>query len=253
MKVFPAAIAMSIMTLFGSPTNGQTVSSQGKGFVTAEQNSPIVGDDGYLQEALGIESSGGTFRTVLLSGCAVPCSAAFAFTNEQDNQTTLEIRLFRGLSNRVSEDFHIGDFDVVGITPAPRGKALLDIRFSVSNRNIQLSAIDKRTGETLVIRPTPFKRKDQPPSSPAGTPAKLDYPIGIVTLADPFSVLIESGNKLPAFFSDTFENALDNQRTVEVSLAQRRPGGVERMAVVGIDDLPPAPKGSLRITITLVM
>ena len=53
MKVFPAAIAMIIVTLFGSPTNGQTVSSQGKGFVTAEQNSPIVGDDGYLQGALG--------------------------------------------------------------------------------------------------------------------------------------------------------------------------------------------------------
>ena len=92
---------------------------------------PMIDGSGYLSEALGIETQNGSFSTVLLSGCAVPCSAAFGFTTSKDNQETVTIRLFRGKSNNVADDLHLGNFEVGSIPRSPAGKVLIDITFSV--------------------------------------------------------------------------------------------------------------------------
>jgi molecular chaperone DnaK (HSP70) len=226
--------------------------TQYKEFTLAGDASSMVDEAGYLREALGLESQGGLFSTLLLSGCGVPCSASYGFTTSIDNQKRLAIKLFRGTSNFTAEDIHIGDFEVVSIPPSPKGEILIDIRFSItSEKNLMLSARVKATGALLPIKPTILPETAPPPLEPKGTWGILDYPIGIVTVGESFSELISSGARLPQLHSDTFANALDNQTSVYIELVQRRPEGVEQIAVITVSDIPPAPKGVLQITITI--
>ena len=109
----------------------------------------------------------------------------------------------------------------------------------------------KATLKPLPVRRTVLAKSSESQQKPVGTPGRLDYPVGVVTLAEPFSELIPAGVALPRLFSDTFGNAEDNQQSVGIKIVQRRPEGTETIASLTIDDLPPAPKGMLHITLTI--
>jgi molecular chaperone DnaK (HSP70) len=81
----------------------------------------------------------------------------------------------------------------------------------------------------------------------------LESPIGIVTVDSSFTQLIPAGERLPYVFSDVFGNAEDNQKQIEVALSQKRPEGVEQIASIVADNLPPRPKGTLRVIVTLTI
>lgn len=214
----------------------------------------MVDEFGYLQEALGLETQGGLFSTLLLSGCGVPCSASYAFSTATDNQERLGIKLFRGTSNYTAENTHVGDFEIVSIPRSPKGGILIDVRFSItSEKKIMLRALVKATGALLPIRPTTLPRTAPPPLKPKGTWGILDYPIGIVTAGESFSELIPSGARLPQLYSDTFANAVDNQASIGIDLVQRRPEGIEHIATIIVRDIPPAPKGVLQIMVTVTV
>jgi molecular chaperone DnaK (HSP70) len=225
-----------------------------KEFTLAGDASAMIDEWGYLSEALGLESYGGDFSTLILSGCGVPCSASYAFTTGSDNQQSLAIKLFRGISDRAAENTHIGDFAIVSIPPSPKGQILIDVAFMITGeRQILIGAHVKATGKWLPVRPTslPAVETSRPPAR--GTEGRLDFPIGIVTAGDSFSELLPAGTQLPKLFSETFGNAMDNQKSISIELVQRRPEGIEQIAMIIVSDIPPAPKGVLQITVTVTV
>jgi molecular chaperone DnaK (HSP70) len=79
----------------------------------------------------------------------------------------------------------------------------------------------------------------------------LHSSVGIMTLAG-FREILPSGTPLPATCSDTFSNSEDNQKAVQVILAQKDSSGTERqIASVVIEDVPPYPQGYLQLCIAL--
>ena len=85
------------------------------------------------------------------------------------------------------------------------------------------------------------------------TRAVLELPIGIATKDSQFTPLIRAGEKLPITHSEVFGNAEDNQKGIEVKLSQQRPDGLEIVASVYADDLPPRPRGKLSGIVTLTV
>ena len=81
----------------------------------------------------------------------------------------------------------------------------------------------------------------------------LESPIGIATLGSDFTSLIPAGRQLPVTFSEVFANAEDGQKAIEVALSQKHSDGVEMIATIVANDLPPRPKGTLRVLVTLTV
>lgn len=77
----------------------------------------------------------------------------------------------------------------------------------------------------------------------------LKYPIGIETSVG-FSEMIPASRKLPFVYSESFSNAQDNQKTVQITLSQKTPEGMEKIVVVDVD-IPPQKQGTVHILITL--
>ncbi len=77
----------------------------------------------------------------------------------------------------------------------------------------------------------------------------LKYPIGIDTSVG-FSEMIPAATKLPIVYSESFSNALDTQKTVQITLSQKTPEGMEKIIVVDVD-IPPQKKATVHVLITL--
>jgi molecular chaperone DnaK (HSP70) len=86
----------------------------------------------------------------------------------------------------------------------------------------------------------------------AATPA-LKKPIGIVTQGGVFSEMIPAGKALPSTYSDSFGNAEDNQRAIEITIGQKDASGMEKIVVAIIDNLPQRSKGKLSVIVTVTV
>src|SRR5437588_676349 len=89
--------------------------------IVLERNSPAVGDGGLLVENVGLETIGGVFTPLLKTESATPCRDSEVFSTAQDNQSKLQISLFRGNERLVSKNHSLGVCYVVDIPPARRG------------------------------------------------------------------------------------------------------------------------------------
>lgn len=207
---------------------------------------------GYLVENLGIGVQNGEFTAVLLSGCAIPCLATYGFRTAQDHQKTLSISLFRGENRYASKNTYIGDFEMGVIPPAPSRRELVDVAFAINAyKKILLGAQLRSTGRYLSIRKkTTLPIQPQPPRF-AGTPGRLDFPIGIELAHNPFIPIIGGGTTLPFLCSEDFITANDYQKSFEVRLFQRKPIGLEIIASVVVHDIPEVPSATLPLTVTL--
>lgn len=103
---------------------------------------------------------------------------------------------------------------------------------------------------------TPFLRKSAPPMkiemfhyAAQATDETLKYGIGIDTL-NGFALMVPAKRKLPVVYSETFANAEDNQKSVQIELSQQMPEGAEKIAVVNVE-IPPRAKGKASIIVTL--
>lgn len=86
----------------------------------------------------------------------------------------------------------------------------------------------------------------------AADPA-LKKPIGILTAGDVFSEMIPAGKTLPSVYSDSFGNAEDNQKAIQITIAQKDKSGMEKIMVANIDNLPKRPKGKLSVIVTITV
>src|SRR6187455_576831 len=103
--------------------------------------------------SLGIETLGGGFTRIIDRNTTIPTKKAQVFSTAEDNQTAVTIRVFQGEREMAADNKMLGQFDLVGLPPAPRGVPQVEVAFDIdANGIVNVSAKDKGTGKEQQIR-----------------------------------------------------------------------------------------------------
>ena len=103
--------------------------------------------------SLGIETLGGVFTRLIERNTTIPTKKAQVFSTAEDNQSAVTIRVFQGEREMAADNKLLGQFDLVGIPPAPRGVPQIEVAFDIdANGIVNVSAKDKATGKEQTIR-----------------------------------------------------------------------------------------------------
>ena len=103
--------------------------------------------------SLGIETLGGIFTRLIDRNTTIPTRKSQVFSTAEDGQTAVTIRVFQGEREIAAQNKVLGQFDLMGITSAPRGMPQIEVTFDIdANGIVQVSAKDKATGKEQQIR-----------------------------------------------------------------------------------------------------
>jgi molecular chaperone DnaK len=103
--------------------------------------------------SLGIETLGGVFTRLIDRNTTIPTKKGQVFSTAEDNQNAVTIRVFQGEREMAADNKLLGQFDLVGIPPAPRGVPQIEVTFDIdANGIVNVSASDKATGKEQSIR-----------------------------------------------------------------------------------------------------
>ena len=103
--------------------------------------------------SLGIETLGGVFTRLIDRNTTIPTKKSQIFSTADDSQTAVTIRVFQGEREMASDNKLLGQFDLVGIPPAPRGVPQIEVTFDIdANGIVNVSAKDKATNKEQQIR-----------------------------------------------------------------------------------------------------
>jgi molecular chaperone DnaK len=103
--------------------------------------------------SLGIETLGGVFTRMIDRNTTIPTKKSQVFSTADDNQNAVTIRVFQGEREMAADNKMLGQFDLVGIPPAPRGVPQIEVTFDIdANGIVNVSAKDKGTGKEQQIR-----------------------------------------------------------------------------------------------------
>jgi molecular chaperone DnaK len=103
--------------------------------------------------SLGIETLGGVFTRLIERNTTIPTRKSQIFSTADDSQTAVTIRVFQGEREMAADNKMLGQFDLVGIPPAPRGMPQIEVTFDIdANGIVNVSARDKATGKEQQIR-----------------------------------------------------------------------------------------------------
>ncbi|MGA7973145.1 MAG: molecular chaperone DnaK [Pseudolabrys sp.] len=103
--------------------------------------------------SLGIETLGGVFTRIIDRNTTIPTKKAQVFSTAEDNQNAVTIRVFQGEREMAADNKMLGNFDLMGIPPAPRGVPQVEVAFDIdANGIVNVSAKDKATGKEQQIR-----------------------------------------------------------------------------------------------------
>eukprot|EP00746_Dinoflagellata_sp_MGD_P154211 gnl/MRDRNA2_/MRDRNA2_84699_c0_seq1.p1 gnl/MRDRNA2_/MRDRNA2_84699_c0~~gnl/MRDRNA2_/MRDRNA2_84699_c0_seq1.p1 ORF type:complete len:1024 (+),score=266.21 gnl/MRDRNA2_/MRDRNA2_84699_c0_seq1:262-3072(+) len=102
--------------------------------------------------SLGIETLGGVFTRLIPRNTTIPTKKAQVFSTAADNQTQVGIKVFQGEREMAADNKMLGNFDLVGIPPAPRGVPQIEVAFDIdANGIVNVGAVDKSTGKKQSI------------------------------------------------------------------------------------------------------
>ncbi len=103
--------------------------------------------------SLGIETLGGVFTRLIERNTTIPTKKSQIFSTADDNQTAVTIRVFQGEREMAQNNKLLGQFDLVGIPPAPRGVPQVEVTFDIdANGIVSVTAKDKATSKEQQIR-----------------------------------------------------------------------------------------------------
>ena len=103
--------------------------------------------------SLGIETLGGVFTRLIDRNTTIPTRKSQVFSTAEDSQQAVTIRVFQGEREMASDNKVLGQFDLVGIPPSPRGMPQIEVTFDIdANGIVNVSAKDKATGKEQQIR-----------------------------------------------------------------------------------------------------
>jgi len=103
--------------------------------------------------SLGIETLGGVFTRLIDRNTTIPTKKGQVFSTAEDSQSAVTIRVFQGEREMAAHNKMLGQFDLVGIPPAPRGVPQIEVTFDIdANGIVNVSAKDKGTGKEQQIR-----------------------------------------------------------------------------------------------------
>jgi molecular chaperone DnaK len=103
--------------------------------------------------SLGIETLGGVFTRLIDRNTTVPTRKSQTFSTAEDSQQAVTIRVFQGEREMAADNKILGQFDLMGIPPAPRGVPQIEVTFDIdANGIVNVSAKDKATGKEQQVR-----------------------------------------------------------------------------------------------------
>jgi len=152
------AVREAVEKYFGKKSNSSVNPDEVVALGAAVQGGVFSGDvnDVLLLDvtplSLGIETLGGVMTRLIERNTTIPCTRSETFSTAVDNQSAVDVHVLQGERDFSSDNKTLGNFQLAGIPPAPRGTPQVEVKFDIdANGIVSVSATDKVTGKEQSI------------------------------------------------------------------------------------------------------